>query len=56
MMKITLASDGTNSLDGMTDKELRSLLKMIKGACLEERRVFDRVKKQIEGILKTKEL
>lgn len=43
--------NGEYSLFGMTEDELRSMLAMIKSACLEERRVFNRVKGQIEKIL-----
>ena len=39
-------------LTNMTEDDLRSLLRMIKGAGLLERRTFDGVKKQIENILK----
>ena len=38
-------------LTNMTEDDLRSLLKMIKGAGLLERRTFDGVKRQIEKIL-----
>lgn len=39
------------NLINMTEDDLRSLLKMIKGAGLLERRTFDGVKRQIEKIL-----
>lgn len=39
----------------MTEEELRSLLTMIKGAGLQERRIFNSVKTQIESILSVKE-
>lgn len=35
----------------MTKDDLRSLLTMIKGACLPERRTFNSLKEQIEKIL-----
>ena len=52
-MKVRESYDGLGyyTLQNMTEDELRSLLVMIKGACLEERRVFNRVKVQIEKIL-----
>ncbi len=39
-------------ITNMTEDDLRSLLTMIKGAGLLERRTFDGVKRQIEEILK----
>ena len=52
-MKVRESYDeiGYYTLQNMSEDELRSLLAMIKGACLEERRVFNRVKVQIEKIL-----
>ena len=42
---------GLYELVGMTERDVRSLLTMIKGTGLQERRVFDRVKWQIEKFL-----
>ena len=52
-MKVRESYDefGYYTLQNMNEDELRSLLAMINGACLEERRVFNRVKVQIEKIL-----
>ena len=52
-MKVRESYDeiGYYNLQNMSEDELRSLLEMIKSSCLEERRVFNRVKVQIEKTL-----
>lgn len=50
-INVSRQSNDTYSLSDITENELRSLLIMIKGACLPERQAFKKVKEQIEEIL-----
>ena len=52
LMSVHEQSAGVYELSNMSATELRLLLNMIKGAGLEERRAFDKVKCLIERILK----
>ena len=53
-MKVIRQADGGYGLSDMSERELRSLLTMINGTGLEERRVFFHVKKEIEKLLASK--
>lgn len=51
-MSIQANEQGGYQLEDMTESDLRSLHAMIKSACLPERQTFNRVKEQIEKLLK----
>lgn len=50
-MNVSRQANDAYRLSDITENELRSLLNMIKGACLPERQAFNKVKEQIEEIL-----
>lgn len=51
-MSIRANEQGGYELANMTESDLRSLHTMIRSACLQERQTFNRVKEQIEKLLK----